>query len=104
MIKPVIEGVLRVFGATPSALFRRMDLMGGSTLRGVAFRYEEYGPRSAFMEADIYGPEVPLSRFVRFNAAYEIMIELCGGKPKVADPVVVVRAPWGSRARCDLAW
>ena len=104
LLRPIIEGLLRIFGASPSVLFRRMDLMSASTLRGVAFTYTEHTARAATIDADIYGPAVPMSRFVRFTAAYELMIELCGGKPRVSDPVLVAQGPWGSRARCELAW
>ncbi len=50
VLRPVIEGVLRIFGASPATMYARMELLTRTSLRGVEFGWEAASPESGTME------------------------------------------------------
>lgn len=104
LVRPVIESMLRLFGATPATIFRRVGTIGGTTMRGVAFEYQASSEREGQIEADVYDSELCLSRFYRFAGAFELMGELCDKRVRVEEPELLPLQSWGSRARFRVRW
>lgn len=90
LIRPIVEGLLRLFGTSPATLFRNTQLMTKNNLRGVEFSYRAIGPHEGEMCLRFPARRgVPLRTFFAFAGAFEVSLDLCGARGTVDDPVLV---------------
>jgi hypothetical protein len=103
-VKSITQGLLRLFGASPAALFARTQLIVSANLRNVEFTYTPLSDRSGSMEVRFTRAQnVPLPTFIGCAAAFEITLELCGVTGVVQDPVRVPE-PAANAARFRIDW
>lgn len=77
-MKPVVEGVLRIFGASPEAFLRRTQPVMETQVRGLSFELERYATGHAVLcvRYDLL-ESPPDSAFDYWRAVMEINFELC---------------------------
>jgi hypothetical protein len=86
-LRPMLAGVLRLFGTSPATLYRHLDEMVKSNVKGMKFVFEDETERSGIMRVSYdVDHEVPGCVFVSCQAALETVIELCGARGVVAPP------------------
>jgi hypothetical protein len=77
--RPVIEGLLRVFGASPLVLLRRIAMLGETTARGVGFEFTASGERSGVVELRLpNGHHVGRANALSLAVGVESIVALCG--------------------------
>ncbi len=100
--RPILEGVLRIFGASPATMYARMELLTRTALRGVEYAWHEASPRSGDLEVRFVARrELPRRAFVSFIASFQVILELCGKKGTVSLPEVNRD---GTGARYHIEW
>ena len=77
-MKPVVEGILRLFGASPEAFLRRTGPVMETQVRGMTFELEHFEPGLATLRV-VYDhlEDPPDSAFDYWRAVMEINFELC---------------------------
>jgi hypothetical protein len=86
-LRSMLTGVLRLFGATPATLYRRMNDLVKTSAQGMEFSYTASSEQSGVMEVRyLVEREVPSCTFVACMAALEAPFELCGVEGTVSDP------------------
>jgi hypothetical protein len=97
----VVEGVLKLFGASPATLFKRMNTLVSSFIEGVAYRYTGLSERSGVMEiawaADF---EIPTCVLVSQIPSLQTLIDACGAKGVVGAPERIA----ANKARYLIQW
>ena len=97
----VVETVLKLFGTSPATLFKRMNSLVGSFIRGVDFRYIVESEHSGVMEVEFL-PEypIPLCVFVSQMPTFQALFETCSVKGVVGQPDRLST----QKARFNLQW
>jgi hypothetical protein len=100
-LRPMIAGVLRLFGTSPATLYRRMNDLVKTSVRGMEFIYQPVSTRAGVMQVryDVER-EVPTCMFISCMAALEIALELCGVQGTVSEPERISPAS----ARFRIVW
>jgi hypothetical protein len=100
-LRPMIAGVLRLFGTSPATIYGRLNDMVKTTVRGMEFKFQSLSERSGSMEVryDVER-EIPTCMFVSCMAALEMVPELCGHRGRVGEPERLGPAV----ARFDVSW
>jgi hypothetical protein len=83
----VVEGLLRLFGASPATLFKRMNTLVRVVTQGVEYEYTVTGERSGVMvmtHKTHYA--LPMSIFFSTIPALQTLLDVCGVKGTVSDP------------------
>jgi hypothetical protein len=89
-VKVVIDGFLRLFGATPHTLLSRMGDLSKTSTRGIEYEYVRTSDRSArLLIRYVAQKNVPISVFSIAAGGFESMLDATGVKGTVSDPVVV---------------
>jgi hypothetical protein len=100
-LRPMLTGVLRLFHASPATLYRHMNDMVKTSVRGMDFAYHEEGATAGGMEVRYASDdEIPFCMFVSCMAALEMVLELCGVRGTVSEPVRLGPA----QARFHISW
>jgi hypothetical protein len=98
---PIMQGVLRIFGASPSFLLPRMNDLIRPTVQGLEFKYTPVGERACTMDIHYATTRVlPRCSFVTTRAAFEQILSLCSTKGTITGPEV--RGP--QTARYQISW
>ena len=97
----VVETVLKLFGTSPATLFKRMNSLVGSFIRGIDFQYIAKSERSGVMEVTFL-PEypIPMCVFVSQVPSYQTLFETCGVSGVIGQPERVST----QKARTTLQW
>jgi hypothetical protein len=83
----VVEGVLKLFGTSPATLFKRMNSLVASFIKGVEYKFVSTSDRSGVMEVAFDADyEVPMCAFVGQIPTYQSLLESCGVKGIVGMP------------------
>ncbi len=102
LLSPLIEGALRLFGASPATLFARLGLLTRTSLRGVDFKWTPKGPHHGDVEVHFVERQaVPRRAFVSFAASFELVLKLCSKTGTVSGPEAIGK---GSGARFAVSW
>ncbi len=89
MLRPLVEGAMRLFGTTPPTC-------------GVAFKWMPRAERSGEVEVCFVDRrDVPFHAFVSFASTFELILELCGKTGTVAPPESIEK---GKSARFAITW
>ncbi len=101
LLRPLIEGALRLFGTSPPTLYTRLDLLTKTSLRGVSFSWVARGAHEGDVVVRFVDRrQVPGHVFVSFASSLELVLELCGKQGTVSAPVMAN----GQSARFAVAW
>lgn len=77
-MKPLVEGVFRLFGASPEAFLRRTKPVMETQVRGISFDVERYAAGHAVLRVTYnHLTSPPDSAFDYWRAVMEINFELC---------------------------
>ncbi|HEX4460189.1 MAG TPA: hypothetical protein VIA18_19560 [Polyangia bacterium] len=97
----VVETVIKLFGTSPATLFKRMNSLVGSFIRGIDFQYIAKSERSGVMEVTFL-PEypIPMCVFVSQAPSYQALFETCGVNGVIGQPERVNT----QKARTALQW
>ncbi len=82
----VVESVLKLFGASPAILFKRMNLLLRH-VEGVNYHYTAINDRSGVMEVEwVSGHEIPDCVVVTQLPVFQALLDSCGVKGVVGSP------------------
>jgi hypothetical protein len=90
MLRPMLQGVMRVFGVSPATLFTRMNDLVKTTCQGLEYDYKRVTDRSGTMDAR-YGTvdPVPPHVWLAGMASFEAILALCSVKGSVSEAEVL---------------
>jgi hypothetical protein len=89
ILRPAIEGFMRLFGATPSTLFSRLATLSTSSTRGAKLDYTEESATAGLVVFRLVGtPRATRAVFISFAGAMEVAFDLCKVRGTAAEPVV----------------
>jgi hypothetical protein len=79
--RPVLIGLLRMFGASPVTLFKRMNLLVRWNVKGMDYCYLATSERAGVMEVRYLAEEeIETSAFVSGATVMEALLELCSAE------------------------
>jgi len=84
VVRPILTGLLRLFGATPATLLARFPDFTRTVQRGIQFRWESESPRAGRLVVTFGRPHVPRHAFIGMESACWLILDLCGLKGTVA--------------------
>jgi hypothetical protein len=80
VMQPLVEGMLRLFGASPAAFYQRLPGILANQLKGVEFTVREASERHVLMTVRYaYLQEAPRPGFVYWEGVLQTPVTLCGG-------------------------
>jgi hypothetical protein len=83
LLRPMIQGLMRLFGGSPRALFSHGDVSLRGVIRGVRFAYRDAGDKEGVMEYHASMPWTPLAAEA-WAGSCEAVIDFCGAEGEVA--------------------
>jgi hypothetical protein len=104
VLRVVIEGFVRIFGATPASLLTRLTKITSSSARGIEYDYQPISSRTGVLT--VRYPErrnVPLSTFFCCAGGVETIFDICHQPGTLGDPKIVGDG-LGNAARMDVKW
>lgn len=103
-LRPVLEGALRLFGATPGTLFSRLGTITPMTARGLNMQFEATGPRGGRITVVVDAPRpIPPSFWLTIVAGFEDIFALTS-TPGVVEGPVVAAPQDGTHATFVVRW
>lgn len=104
LLRTILEGFIRIFGATPATLLSRMGQITASTVKGVEYKWNPTGPQSGTFTIAYPGrKQVPMEMFIGGAASVELSFELCRVKGTVGEPIPAPAYP-GHGATFTVRW
>jgi hypothetical protein len=83
LLMPVVGGVMRLFGATPSTLLSRFGDLIKTQLRGAELKWTPASPTSGNLSVIFPRKGSPHAAYVGFESGCKAILELCGVKGTV---------------------
>jgi hypothetical protein len=84
LIQPVVQSVLRLFGASPRTILERVEIILGSSTRGVKYAYvSEQACRGQIVMRCPPGVRMSHATLLSTCAAFEIVFDLCGTRGSI---------------------
>lgn len=103
LLRVGIEGVLRLFGATPVVVFSRWQQLAASSVRGIHYEFRSTGPRSGEIVVTYEGcRNVPIAVFHATAGSLELGFDVTGHAGSVDEPEVLPGD--GNRAVYRVRW
>jgi hypothetical protein len=106
-IQPILDGIVRLFGLSPAALFSRMNLINRATTRGIETAWSPRGEREGVISMTFDGPVDPPSPWGLYSSAAlnawagtaQTVFDVCDVRGTVTpspakERVVELRAQW----------
>jgi hypothetical protein len=85
----MLEGILRLFGASPATIFKRMNDIVKSTIENMEYRYTAIDDHSGIMAVTYHFDEpLPMCMYVGGSQALQAIFDACGVKGMVGNPQV----------------
>lgn len=101
-MKPMVEGMLRLFGTSPLAFFRRLPKIMAQQLQGVTFELVEEQETEVVVEIRYHFVSgLPREAFVYWDGVQRGTFDICGVTPKQCSMTV---DPDASAARYHYRW
>jgi hypothetical protein len=83
----MLEGLLRLFGASPPTIFERLNDSIKNTCEGIDYQYQPLTDRSGIMEVHYaVAEEIPTSIFIGAIATLQEILRICGATGVVGNP------------------
>jgi hypothetical protein len=87
LLRPMLTAMLRLFGASPATLYRHMNDLCKTSVRGMDFAFRADGERAGTVDVSYaVEREIPSCMFLSCKAALELVPDLCGLRGAVGDP------------------
>jgi hypothetical protein len=102
ILRPVVEGMMRLFGMSPAALFSRLPTISRSSVRGIEFMWKGETDNSGVMAVRLPRPDAGLHVLYPFCGSFEHTCVITGRKGTVAKPDVTRDAH--TTARYRISW
>jgi serine/threonine-protein kinase len=83
IMRPVVVGMLRLFGTSPHTILSRFTQFSKNNVRGMAFEWTRDSDRAGTLSIQFPRKNVPHSAYVGFESAMHIICGLCSVKPTV---------------------
>jgi hypothetical protein len=100
-LRPMIQGIMRLIGVSPSSLFSRLNDVVKTSCKGIDYQWTSTGDRSGKMEVRYDTTRaVPAHAFITGAASLEAVLELCSVKGVVSEPELL--GP--NRGRYTIRW
>lgn len=94
VLRTMAEGMLRLFGTSPSALFARMGQVASTSVRGVDYDYQATGPKSGTMTICYrHSANLPYCVFVAVAGGMGAIFAFLQVKGQVSAPEVSTQPP-----------
>lgn len=100
ILRPILRGLLRVFGTTPASIFGHFDKVTAIMIRGMKFEWKSGGPTSGTMTLLSPAP-MPDATYAGFEGAFLFAFDVCSVKGTVGESRVTQE---GCRADVDISW
>jgi hypothetical protein len=103
VMRPIIEGTLRLFGASPAAFYRRMPAIMAAQVKGIEFEFIELDDTHALLE--VRYPllfDVPEPAFIYWEAVVGHTFDIC--RCTGTATTELLDDPDRNRARITLDW
>jgi serine/threonine-protein kinase len=101
LMRPVVVGMLRLFGASPHTLLSRFTQFSKNNVRGMAFAWTHESDRAGTLTIQFPRKNVPYSAYVGFESAMFIICELCSVKANVVETEI---SSDGATGTLRLSW
>jgi hypothetical protein len=83
----VVETVLKLFGASPAILLKRMNSLVSSFIEGVEYRYTATSERSGVMDIEWDADwEIPTCALVSQVPSLQVLVDICGVRGTIGPP------------------
>ncbi len=102
ILRPVVEGMMRLFGMSPAALFSRLPTISRSSVRGIEFMWKGETDQTGVMAVRLPRPDAGLHVLYPFCGSFEHTCAVCGRKGTVSKPEVTRDAH--TTARYRISW
>jgi hypothetical protein len=99
VFRPLLTGMLKLFGGTPASLFSRMETITAVMLRGVKFSWKESGPTAGTLAID---HPYPVDDAV--FAVWEGLLLFAYDLVQTTGTVARARIQEGKRGELDVRW
>jgi hypothetical protein len=100
-LKPIIQGILSVFGVEPHRLFARSDIVLKGMFRGALSRYVETGPSSGDFELEINVDGLSTAYWAMWRGTLVHAFPLCACQGTIGAPALSAS---NTVARFDIRW
>jgi hypothetical protein len=100
-LKPIIQGILSVFGVEPHRLFARSDIVLKAMFRGAVSRYIETGPSSGDFELKIAVDGLSAAYWAMWRGTLLHAFPLCACEGTIGAPAL---SESNTVARFDIRW
>jgi len=90
LLQAPLRGILRLFGASPHAMYERASLIMGTSWRGYEYRYEHLAERAGRIELRSSGVRESLMSGESWAAGFEQLLDICSAKGEVKVETVVM--------------
>jgi hypothetical protein len=101
LMRPVVSGFLRLFGATPHTLMSRFSQFTRTNVRGMEFEWVKESERAGTLRLQFPRAHVPRSAFIGFESGISIICELCAVRGNIEETRISsdgstghIRASW----------
>jgi len=84
ILKPIVTGLMRLFGGTPNTLFSRWAEITKTALRGVKFQWALDNPKSGRLTIIFPRKHTPRNAFIGMESGCWMILDLCGVKGTVS--------------------
>jgi hypothetical protein len=102
ILRPILSGLLRLFGGTPHTLFSRYGELTKTALRGVGFEWVNETPRSGRLTVIFPMGNMPRHAFVGMESGCELALEFCKVPGGVVSPSEI--SADGARGVIRIRW
>jgi hypothetical protein len=99
-LRPIVGGLLRLFGTSPATLLSRVPDFSRPVSRGVDYEWQLDTPHSGRLTM-IFPRRVPRATYVAFESGLWLILELCGVRGHVAPTEI---SDDGTRGTIHVTW
>jgi hypothetical protein len=104
VLRVVVEGFVRLFGATPATLLARLTRITSTSQRGVEYDYQASSNRSGVLIVRYYERrDVPLSTFYSCAGGIDTIFDICHTPGTIGDPQRIDDGK-GNAVRIEVKW
>jgi serine/threonine-protein kinase len=96
LLKPVVVGMLRLFGMSPHTLLSRFSQFTKTNVRGMEFEWTRESDRAGTLRIQFPRKHIPQSAYVGFESGLQIICELCSVTGTVEETVISRDGSWGT--------
>lgn len=105
LFEPFVRGLLRLFGASPHAIFSRLPEVHARAAQGHSLEYERTGERSCVLRSEYVGAFAAGPALLESTrAAADVIFDLCDTRGTVSETIRAEGPGARTQFRWDLRW